>query len=357
MAGSFICCPRAETRQLKIVLRKTIWDIAMMSIRFALLCVVLVFSSTVFAEETITNCDKYAASNIDPNAKAPGIPFDELNSAQAIQACEAAIRQSPNNPRFLFQLGRAYQKARNVNSTLKYYRNAAEMNYAPAQESLGDMYSEGFFLSPEPGVQFAVLDAAQAVSWYRKAAEQGLAIAQNNLAIAYRDGKGIKKDKQEAATWFRKAADQGFADAEKNLAALQQEPAQAELAQVQMQRQGGIFVVPVLINNAISINFAVDSGASDVSIPADVVLTLVRTGTLKQGDFLGTKTYVIADGSKVPSPQFRIRSLTVGSWFVENVTGHVGPVKSPPLLGQSFLKRFGSWSMDNAQGLLMLKSE
>jgi predicted aspartyl protease len=315
----------------------------------------LILSSSVSAQDIVTNCDKYAASNTDPNAKAPGIPFDEMNSAQAIQACEAAVRQSPNNPRLLFQLGRAYQRAHNASSALKYYRSAGEKNYAAAQNSLGDMYSEGFEFSPEPGVQFAVVDAAKAADWYQKAAEQGLAIAQNNLGIAYRDGRGVTRDDQQAATWFRKAADQGFADAAKNLTALQQQPAQAQREQVQMRRQGGIFVVPVLINNAINLNFAVDSGASDVSIPADVVLTLARTGSLKEGDFLGTQTYVIADGSRVPSQQFRIRSLTVGGWFVENVTGHVGAVKSPPLLGQSFLKRFGSWSIDNAHGVLLLK--
>lgn len=319
--------------------------------------IMLVLSGGAFAQDIVTNCDKYAASNIDPNAKAPGVPFDEINSAQAIQACDAAVRQSPNNPRLLFQLGRVYQKANNANSALKYYRSAAEKNYAAAQNSLGDMYSVGFLSSPEPGVQFAVLDAAQAATWYRKAAEQGLAIAQNDLGIAYRDGRGVARDDQEAASWFRKAADQGFADAEKNLTALQQKPTQAQLAQVQMRKQGGIFVVPVLVNNAISLNFAVDSGAADVSIPADVVLTLVRTGSLKEGDFLGTQTYVLADGSRVPSPQFRIRSLTVGSWFVENVTGSVSAVKGFPLLGQSFLKRFGSWSIDNSEGLLLLKSE
>jgi predicted aspartyl protease len=328
----------------------------MMLKRSALLCVAFIFlSSGVCAEDIVTNCDKYAASNTDPNAKSPGIPFDEINSAQAIQACEAAVRQFPDNPRFLFQLGRAYQKAHSANSALKYYRSAADKNYASAQESLGDMYSEGFELSPEPGVQFAIVDAAQGVNWYRKAAEQELAVAQNNLGIAYRDGRGIARDDQQAAAWFRRAADQGFSDATKNLAALQSQPPQSRLTQIPMQRQGGTYVVPVLINNAISINFTVDSGASDVSIPADVVMTLIRTGTLKQGDFLGSQTYVLADGSTVPSFRFRIRSLTVGSWLVENVTGGVSPVKAPPLLGQSFLKRFGSWSIDNAHGLLSLQ--
>ena len=54
-----------------------------------------------------------------------------------------------------------------------------------------------------------------------------------------------------------------------------------------------------LINDAITLDFIVDSGAADVTIPADVVLTLMRTKTLKETDFLGEQTYVLADGSKV----------------------------------------------------------
>jgi hypothetical protein len=36
---------------------------------------------------------------------------------------------------------------------------------------------------------------------------------------------------------------------------------------VQMRTKGGTYVVPVLINNAITLDFVVDSGAADVSIP------------------------------------------------------------------------------------------
>jgi hypothetical protein len=35
-------------------------------------------------------------------------------------------------------------------------------------------------------------------------------------------------------------------------------------------------------HHALKVDFIVDSGASDVSIPADVVLTLIRTGTIKK---------------------------------------------------------------------------
>jgi hypothetical protein len=80
-----------------------------------------------------------------------------------------------------------------------------------------------------------------------------------------------------------------------------------------MRIESGTYVVPVLINDAITLDFIVDSRAVDVSIPADVVMTLMRTGTLKDTDFLGEQTYVLADGSTVPSQTFRIRSLKVGN--------------------------------------------
>jgi gag-polyprotein putative aspartyl protease len=126
------------------------------------------------------------------------------------------------------------------------------------------------------------------------------------------------------------------------------------LSSVPMKMEGGIYVVPVLINEAITLNFVVDSGAADVSIPADVVMTLMRTGTLKEADFLGEKTYVLADGSTVPSQTFRIKSLKVGNNVLENVIGSIASVKGGLLLGQSFLSRFKSWSIDNAKHALLL---
>jgi predicted aspartyl protease len=97
------------------------------------------------------------------------------------------------------------------------------------------------------------------------------------------------------------------------------------------------------------------SGAADVSIPADVATTLMRTETLTESDFLGTKTYILADGSKVPSRTFRIRSLKVGDTVVENVTGSMAAVEGSLLLGQSFLGRFKSWAIDNTKHALVLE--
>ena len=124
---------------------------------------------------------------------------------------------------------------------------------------------------------------------------------------------------------------------------------------VALVEQGGTYTVPVTINDLLPLNFILDSGASDVSIPADVVLTLIRTGTLKESDFIGSQTYRLADGSTIESKQFTIRSMTVGGRRVTDITGSVADVQGSLLLGQSFLKKFKSWSIDNNQHRLFLE--
>src|SRR5258706_2767246 len=121
---------------------------------------------------------------------------------------------------------------------------------------------------------------------------------------------------------------------------------------IRMENNGAVYVVPVRFNNAITLDAIVDSGASDVSIPADIVLTLIRTKTVTDEDFLGKQIYVLADGSKVPSQRFRIRSMKVGNKIVKDVVGSIASVKGEILLGQSFLRQFKSWSVDNEQHTL-----
>jgi clan AA aspartic protease (TIGR02281 family) len=120
-------------------------------------------------------------------------------------------------------------------------------------------------------------------------------------------------------------------------------------------RNEGTYAVPVLINKAITLDFVLDSGASDVSIPKDVFGTLVRAGTISKEDIIGSDTYTLADGSERKSVTFRIRSLKVGPVTLENVKGSVAEDVGPLLLGMSFLSRFKSWSVDNERHVLVLK--
>jgi clan AA aspartic protease (TIGR02281 family) len=123
---------------------------------------------------------------------------------------------------------------------------------------------------------------------------------------------------------------------------------------VQLKSSGGTFVVPIQINGAITLDFVIDSGAADVAIPADVFSTLVRTGTIKESDFIGKQTYEMADGSEVPSATFIIRSLKIGNNLIESVKGSITPAQGSLLLGQSFLQHFQSWSIDNSKHVLTL---
>jgi uncharacterized protein len=267
---------------------------------------------------------------------------------------------------------------------MKWYRLSANQGNADAQFFLGIMYDEG------KGV---VQDYREAVKWHRLAAQQGMPRAQLSLGLRYRnDREGVDQDNQYAYMWLSLAASKldgefgplgEVAAQSRNGAAKEMTAGEVLVAQamaklceetnykkcdkieanqsgssvtsVSMKGESGTYVVPVLINNAITLDFVLDSGASDVSIPADVVTTLMRTGTLKQSDFLDQKTYRLADGSTVPSQTFRIRSLKVGSKVIENVNGSVASVKGTLLLGQSFLSRFKSWSIDNNKHALVLE--
>ena len=114
----------------------------------------------------------------------------------------------------------------------------------------------------------------------------------------------------------------------------------------------GTLQVPVVINGKLSLYFTIDSGATDVSIPANVFSTLTRDGTVSRQDFLDKRMYKLADGSGEISQRFRIRSLRVGKLEVRDVIASIGDSGGLPLLGQSFLSRLKSWSIDNERQAL-----
>jgi hypothetical protein len=109
----------------------------------------------------------------------------------------------------------------------------------------------------------------------------------------------------------------------------------------------------VEINGAITLNFIVDSGAAEVNIPADVVMTLIRANTIASSDFLPGSTYILADGTRVQSPRFMIRRIRIGGHLIENIAASIGEVEGSLLLGQSVLERLGRWSLDTGGGVMV----
>jgi predicted aspartyl protease len=202
----------------------------------------------------------------------------------------------------------------------------------------------------------------------------------------YEIGKAAPRDEQKAVKYYRRAAQMGYGPAQNALKMLlrrnrttkieprrQQDrlnsrtqaipvprPKEAigravSATEVPMKSKGGTYVVPVLIDDTVTLDFVVDSGAAHVSIPADVVLTLRRAGKLTDADFGKKEIYRLADGSLASQQTFLIRSLKIGDRSIENVVGSIASPRGELLLGQSFLRRFNSWSIDNNKHVLILE--
>jgi clan AA aspartic protease (TIGR02281 family) len=115
---------------------------------------------------------------------------------------------------------------------------------------------------------------------------------------------------------------------------------------------GGYDIMVTL--NGRPLNFTLDTGATAVVIPQNIADRLMADGSLTTADYLGPGTASLADGSQKTINRYKLRSVTVGGRTVSNVICNVDAPGSSLLLGQSFLLRFKSWSVDNARGVLVL---
>ncbi|MCH9693167.1 MAG: caspase family protein [Gammaproteobacteria bacterium] len=79
------------------------------------------------------------------------------------------------------------------------WEGKAEGGDRTAQNYLGEMYERGLGTD---------VDYTIAAKWYRLAAEQDYAAAQVNLGNLYERGLGVPTDEQKAVEWFRKASGQ-----------------------------------------------------------------------------------------------------------------------------------------------------
>ena len=119
---------------------------------------------------------------------------------------------------------------------------------------------------------------------------------------------------------------------------------------------GGVYEIPVVLNEVLRINVILDSGAADVSISPDVVLTLIRTGTINKSDWLAGQVYQFADGTKSKSKRFNMRSITIGNKTFKNVTCSIAEkIDAPMLLGQSLLKKLGKYTIDYKKGIIQFE--
>ena len=128
----------------------------------------------------------------------------------------------------------------------------------------------------------------------------------------------------------------------------------ARATEVPLGESGGIYTVPVQVNQSVTLQFLVDPGSAVVVIPKSVLSQLILNGTVRQDDIVGVSIAELADRSLYKAVQLRLRELRVGDRVVRDVIVAVAPALSQPLLGQSFLKRFASVTFDNQRRVLIL---
>ena len=160
----------------------------------------------------VLTCDRAAASPTDKERPVglAGVPSEKLDWQIAIAACEAAAAAAPDNPRIMFQLGRAHDAAKADESARAYFSKASDLGYAAARVSLGLFYAIG-----RGGL---AKDDREALRLFKLAAEQGDPLGNNGLGFFYESGRGgLTKDDREAARLYQLAAEQGDAAGQNNL--------------------------------------------------------------------------------------------------------------------------------------------
>jgi TPR repeat protein len=168
---------------------------------------------------SVSECDRLAASDQDRARppEVPGVLWEKIDADAAIEACTKAVADNPRIARFLYNLGRAYQKlgaqpgldlaerTRALRSARLSYDDATKRGYVSALNGLAVLYENG------DGVE---ANGAQAIELLKRAAQQGDPLAMYNLALHYKDGTNdVKRDVAQAAEWFAKSAESGSVSA------------------------------------------------------------------------------------------------------------------------------------------------
>lgn len=108
-----------------------------------------------------------------------------------------------------------------------------------------------------------------------------------------------------------------------------------------------VYEVNVLLNNVLKLDMIFDTGASEVYLTPDIVLTLIKTKTISEEDILEGGLFVDANGNVNKSIRFNMRKMKIAETTIENVTCAVSQnVEGLNLLGLSALRKLGKFEFD-----------
>ena len=121
------------------------------------------------------------------------------------------------------------------------------------------------------------------------------------------------------------------------------------------RKPGGTFEIPCDING-LPLQMIFDTGASDVTISSVEANFMLKNGYLSEKDVKGKRYYQIANGQINEGTVITLREVKIGDAVLKNVDASVvKSQKTPLLLGQSAMERFGTITIDNVNNKLLIK--
>lgn len=201
----------------------------------------------VDVEAFVHACDMLAGEPQDSRRVTAGARQFILNRNfdAAIVACELAVEEFPDVPRFWAELARAYRAGGRYEDAIVWQQRAADAGYQAAVVNLGQMYLDGQAVDQdyarayqlfsdavatgEPAAYTALgwvyragvgveQDYREAMYWYTQGADIGNDWAMTNIAELHQTGKGFPRDPQKAVEWYTRAAKSGELTAQTRLA-------------------------------------------------------------------------------------------------------------------------------------------
>jgi hypothetical protein len=103
-----------------------------------------------------------------------------------------------------------------------------------------------------------------------------------------------------------------------------------------------VFKINVEINNVLKIDMILDTGAADILLTKEIVLTLIKTKTIDENDILEGGSYTDANGNVNFKVRFNLKEIKIGKYIAKNVVCCVNEnLETHNLLGIGALKKMG----------------
>ena len=127
--------------------------------------------------------------------------------------------------------------------------------------------------------------------------------------------------------------------------------------EILLTERNGVYVVPVTLNDSITVEGILDTGASEMFIPFNVIAKLIQSRSIDMKDILKEGVYTLADGSINAKERVNIAKILIGDTTFYNISAIVGAKNSQLLIGQNLLHTFDNYGIDNKRKILTLNNK